>query len=195
MHWIRISWNPLGNFFLTICWDESYIQQSLSTTYMCVIFLKSWSIVSLLLSFHCPVEKLKALSWEMGQQVLVPKPGMGFWPVLKQKLGIWGCQLQELELEWSELWGQRWALPRLFESFQDEMGRWKLSPFETQKTNVYWGQFWQLNFTLNQVKTGWVSPIKNIKPFSNWTKMIENGKYLLFGLLVWKQVPQEIFCN
>lgn len=40
MHWIRISWNPFGNFFLTICWDESYIQQSLSTTYMCVIFLK-----------------------------------------------------------------------------------------------------------------------------------------------------------
>lgn len=87
----------------------------------------------------------------MGQQVLVPKSGMGLWPALKQKLGIQGCQLQELELKWVS-YGDSLGTAQTFESFQDQMGRWKISPFETKKTNVYWGQFWQLNFTLTHAK-------------------------------------------
>ena len=43
--------------------------------------------------------------------------------------------MQELELKRrNEQWGQHRAQPKLFESFQNKMEKWKHSPFETQKT-------------------------------------------------------------
>ena len=115
--WLRISVKPRGNFFSTITWDQSYIQTSLSTAYMYVIFF--FKVMIKPAHFHS-IALLKSLklNCEMDQQVLATKLCMEFWPVPKQKLGIWVCQLWKLELKWSELWGQHWALPKLF-----EMGR------------------------------------------------------------------------
>ena len=76
----------------------------------------------------------------MDQQVLVPKSSMGLWPALKQKLGIQGCQLQDLELKWVS-YGDSLGTAQTFESFQDQMGRWKISPFETKKTMCTEGSF------------------------------------------------------
>lgn len=161
----------------------SLIHSKVRAPFMCVWYsFKSLSIVSdnkaCCLHYvslrYTKDSSQRQISWYRYQSPLL------FWPVLKQKLGIWGLPTARTKAEMMKLvMGAVLGTAQSFRKFSGWNGE--------NKTFSFWNTKDQRQFctegNFGNSATYWTKwrQIKTKKLFSNWPEMIENGKYLLFG--------------